>query len=49
MDGGAVKITLSAAVYPDEAQSGKLFVWQKKTLFLTLQRPKAASEQKALN
>ena len=49
MDGGAVKITLSAAVYPDEAQSGKLFVWQKKTLVLTLERPKAASEQAALH
>jgi len=49
MDGGAVKVTLSAAVYPDEAQSGKLFVWQKKTLVLTLQRPKAASELNKLN
>lgn len=49
IDGGAVEVTFSAAVYPDEHQAGVLFGWQKKTLFLTLQRPKAASEQKPLN
>ncbi len=49
IDGGAVEVTFSAAVYPDEHQAGVLFGWQKKTLVLTLQRPKAASEQKTLN
>lgn len=47
IDGGAVEVTFSAAVYPDEHQAGVLFGWQKKTLVLTLQRPKAASEQQA--
>ena len=45
IDGGAVEVTFSAAVYPDEHQAGVLFGWQKKTLVLTLERPKAASEQ----
>lgn len=49
IDGGAVEVTFSAAVYPDEHQAGVLFGWQKKTLVLTLERPKAASEQKTLN
>ncbi|MGL4575199.1 MAG: hypothetical protein ACRCV9_10465, partial [Burkholderiaceae bacterium] len=49
IDGGAVEVTFSAAVYPDEHQAGVLFGWQKKTLVLTLKRPKAASEQKTLN
>ncbi|MGL4234481.1 hypothetical protein [Tabrizicola sp.] len=47
IDGGAVEVTFSAAVYPDEHQAGVLFGWQKKTLVLTLERPKAASEQQA--
>lgn len=48
IDGGAVEVTFSAAVYPDEHQAGVLFGWQKKTLVLTLERPKAAGEKPTL-
>ncbi len=50
IDGGAVEVTLTASVYPDGHQAGVLFEWQRKTLVLTLERPKAAGEaQKTLN
>lgn len=50
IDGGAVEVTFTASVYPDGHQAGVLFEWQRKTLVLTLERPKAASEaQKTLN
>lgn len=41
MDSGAVEITLTASVYPDEHQAGVLFGWQRKTLLVTLEPPKA--------
>ena len=42
LDGGAVEVTLTASVYPDEHQAGVLFGWQRKTLQVTLEPPRAA-------
>lgn len=49
LDGGAVKISFTVTGYPDKAQIGSLFEWQKRDVDLTLSRPKADIEQRKVD